>query len=114
DYDNAAPPALVTLARAGTELPAVLQATKTGMLFVLHRETGEPIFPVEERSVPPSNIPGEEAAPTQPFTVTPPPLSPHRLAADEAWGLTETDRRECLAALEGLRNEGIFTPPSLQ
>src|SRR6185295_15229558 len=62
DYDNASPPALVTLTRNGTALPAVIQATKTGMLFVLERETGRPIFPVEERAVPASDIPEEQAS----------------------------------------------------
>ena len=114
DYDNAAPPALVTLTRDGAEIPAVLQATKTGMLFVLNRETGEPIFPVEERSVPKSDIPGEEAAATQPFTALTPPLSPHRLAAVDAWGINDADREACRAVVDGLRNDGIFTPPSTQ
>ncbi len=68
DYDNASPPALVTITRNGTDVPAVVQATKTGMLFVLHRETGVPVFPVEERPVPASDIPGEQASRTQPFT----------------------------------------------
>jgi quinoprotein glucose dehydrogenase len=112
DYDNAAPPALVTLKRDSAEVPAVLQATKTGMLFVLNRETGVPIFPVEERRVPASDIPGEQAAVTQPFTVTTPPLSPHQLAASDAWGITDSDRLACRATFESLRNEGIFTPPS--
>ena len=72
DYDNASPPALVTVTRDGVRQPAVVQATKTGMLFVLHRETGQPIFPVDERAVPASDIPEEQASPTQPFTrVTP-------------------------------------------
>lgn len=112
DYDNAAPPALVTIARDGAEIPAVLQATKTGMLFVLHRETGEPLFPVEERPVPASDLIGEEASRTQPFTAALPPLSPHRFAAEEAWGMSEADRAACREVVEGLRNEGIFTPPS--
>lgn len=114
DYDNASPPALVTRTHNGAEIPVVLQATKTGMLFVLNRETGEPIFPVEERRVPASDIPDEEAAPTQPFTALIPPLNPHRLAAEDAWGITDADRLACRAALDGLRNEGIFTPPSVQ
>jgi quinoprotein glucose dehydrogenase len=114
DYDNAAPPALVMIRREGREIPAVLQATKTGMLFVLHRETGEPLFPVEERPVPRSTVPGEEAWPTQPFTAAIPPLSPHRLTAEEAWGPTPADREACRAMLAPLRNEGIFTPPSLE
>lgn len=111
DYDNAAPPALVTIRRDGEEIPAVLQATKTGMLFVLHRETGAPLFPVEERSVPASNIPGEQASPTQPFTTGVSPLSPHRFSVADVWGMNDEDRAACRAAIEPLRNEGIFTPP---
>ena len=114
DYDNASPPALVTLTREGKPVPAVLQATKTGMLFVLNRETGAPIFRVEERPVPASDIPREQASKTQPFTAVTPPLSPHRFTADQVWGLSEGDRAACRAAMEGLRNEGIFTPPSVQ
>ena len=110
DYDNAAPPVLVTLERDGREIPALLQATKTGMLFVLHRETGEPLFPVEERAVPRSAIPGEETSPTQPFSSIA-PLSPHRLSADEAWGVSDEDREACRAMIASLRNDGIFTPP---
>ncbi|HEX9727559.1 MAG TPA: pyrroloquinoline quinone-dependent dehydrogenase [Gemmatimonadales bacterium] len=111
DYDNAAPPALVTILRDGVEVPAVLQATKTGMLFVLDRETGEPLFPVEERFAPASRIPGEEASPTQPFTRAIALLSPHRLALEDVWGVSEEDRAACRAMIEPLRNEGIFTPP---
>lgn len=111
DYDNAAPPALVTIRRDGEDVPAVLQATKTGMLFVLHRETGEPLFPIEERPVPMSHIPGEQASPTQPFTTGIAPLSPHRFSLDEVWGVSEEDRAACRAAIEPLRNDGIFTPP---
>ncbi len=114
DYDNASPPALVTLTHDGKAVPAIVQATKTGMLFVLNRETGVPLFPVEERAVPASDVPREEAARTQPFTTVTPPLSPHRLSADEVWGVTEADREACRAVIRGLRNEGIFTPPSLQ
>ena len=112
DYDNAAPPALATVRRNGRDLPAVLQATKTGMLFVLHRETGEPLFPVEERPVPASDVPEETAWPTQPFTAVTPPLSPHRITPAEAWGATESDRAWCRERIATLRNEGIFTPPS--
>ncbi len=111
DYDNAAPPALVTLVRDGVEVPAVLQATKTGMLFVLHRETGEPLFPVEERRVPASRIPGEEASATQPFTSAIAPLSPHSFTLGEVWGTNDADIAACRSAIEPLRNEGIFTPP---
>ena len=114
DYDNASPPALVTIRRDGRAVPAVVQATKTGMLFVLHRETGEPLFPVEERLVPASTVPGERAWATQPFSSLP-ALSPHaRLDPDSVWGATAGDSAACRAAVRGLRNEGIFTPPSLE
>src|SRR5262245_23516135 len=88
DYDNASPPALVTVARDGKSLSAVAQATKTGMLFVLDRETGVPVFPGEERKVPASTVTAEEASPTQPFTTVTPPLSPHSFTADQAFGIT--------------------------
>jgi quinoprotein glucose dehydrogenase len=114
DYDNASPPALVSIARDGKTVPAVLQATKTGQLFVLHRETGVPIFPVEERPVPKSALPGEEASPTQPFTTITPPLSPHRFMPDDAFGTTPEGRAACRQMIAGLKNEGIFTPPSLE
>jgi quinoprotein glucose dehydrogenase len=114
DYDNAAAPALVTLARNGVETPAVLAVTKTGQLFVLHRETGEPIFPVEERPVPPSDVPGEDAWPTQPFTRDIAPLSPQSFAPGDVWGATEADRAACRDMVAGLRNEGIYTPPGLE
>lgn len=114
DYDNASPPAFVIGTRLGARVPMVLQATKSGMLFVLNGDTGRPIFPVEERAVPTSDIPLEEAARTQPFTTLTPPLSPHRLTIDQVWGITDADRAACRSAIEGLRNEGIFTPPSLQ
>lgn len=112
DYDNASPPALVDIEQNGKKIPAVLQATKTGMLFVLNRETGKPIFPVEERRVPASTIPLEEAWPTQPFTALTPPLSAHKFDPKEVWGVTKEDRKACKAAIKDLRNEGIFTPPS--
>jgi len=114
DYDNASPPLLTTTMQDGREVPVVLQATKTGMLFVLHRETGEPVFAVEERPVPASDVEGEFASPTQPFTAVTPPLSPHRYDASDAWGTSDEDREWCRAQLSGLRNEGIFTPPSTQ
>ncbi|MGH7497930.1 MAG: pyrroloquinoline quinone-dependent dehydrogenase [Gemmatimonadales bacterium] len=112
DYDNASPPALVTLHRNGRDVAAVLQATKTGQLFVLERDTGEPLFPVEERRVPPSDVPGEEAWPTQPASSGLPALSPQRLGPDDVWGPTDADRDACRARLAELRNDGPFTPPS--
>jgi quinoprotein glucose dehydrogenase len=114
DYDNAAPPALATITRNGKRMDVVLQATKTGQLFVLDRDSGVPVFPVEERPVPKSDIAGEQASPTQPFNTVIPPLSPQHLASDSAFGLTPADRDACSAQIRPLRNEGPFTPPSLQ
>jgi quinoprotein glucose dehydrogenase len=114
DYDVPAQPTLVTVRRDGVEIPAVAQATKVGHVFVLHRETGESLFPVEERPVPASDVPGEEAWPTQPFPVRPAPLVPQSLSPEDAWGLTPFDRAACRRKLEGLRSEGVFTPPSLR
>jgi quinoprotein glucose dehydrogenase len=114
DYDTAAQPVLATLQRNGVELPVVIAGNKTGNLYVLNRETGEPVFGVEERPVPKSDAEGEEASPTQPFPLAPPPLVPQRLSADDAWGPTPEDREACRAAMEKLRSGGIFTPPSVQ
>jgi quinoprotein glucose dehydrogenase len=114
DYDNASPPALATITLHGTRVPVVIQGNKTGMLFVLDRETGRPVFPVEERRVPASAIPGEEAALTQPFTTVIAPLSPHRFTVDDVWGISDADRAACRAAIAPLRNEGIFTPPDVK
>jgi quinoprotein glucose dehydrogenase len=114
DYDNASPPALVDVTSGGQRVPAVLQANKSGHLFVLHRETGAPLFSVEERPVPRSTIPGEEAWPTQPFTTTIPPLSPQSIRPDDAWGVDATEREACRTRMAALRNEGVFTPPSLE
>jgi quinoprotein glucose dehydrogenase len=111
DYDNASPPALVTVRRDGRDVPAVLQATKTGMLFVLNRDTGSPVVPVEERRVPASDIQGEIASPTQPFSSLP-SLVPTRMDPARAFGVDSADRAACRATIAGLRYEGIFTPPS--
>jgi quinoprotein glucose dehydrogenase len=114
DYDVPAQPTLFDLVRDGREIPAVVQATKMGMLFFFHRETGEPLFPIEERPVPASDVPGERASPTQPFPTRPAPLVRQRLSAEDAWGLTPWDRGACREAIAALRNEGIYTPPGLQ
>jgi quinoprotein glucose dehydrogenase len=112
DYDNASPPVLTTVTRAGRRVDVVLQATKTGMLFVLDRETGSPVLPVEERAVPPSAAAGEEAAPTQPFSSV--VLSPLTMRPDEAFGADSADRVACRAILAALRHDGPFTPPSVE
>jgi len=114
DYDTASPPLLATLRRNGDNVPVVMEGNKTGLLYVLNRDTGRPVFPVEERAVPPSDVPGEAASPTQPFPVAPPPLAPQRVSVEDAWGPTPADRETCRNWIRGLRNEGIFTPPSLR
>lgn len=114
DYDVPAQPLLTTVKRNGRAVAAVVVNTKMGHVFVLDRETGKPLFPVEERPVPPSDVPGEKASATQPFPVLPPPLHPHELSPDQAWGSDENERRACRDQIAALRNEGIFTPPSLK
>ncbi|SRR5579871_632366 len=114
DYDTAAQPVLGTLRRSGVETPVVIQGNKTGSLFVLHRETGAPIFGVEERPVPKSDVDDVETSPTQPFPLLPQALAPQRLTPDDAWGITTQDRDECRAQMKSLRSDRIFTPPSPQ
>ena len=115
DYDLAAQPALIEVVQNGENVPAVAQATKTGMLFILHRESGEPIYPVEERTVLQSDIPGEQSWATQPFVTKPPSLMPHgALSPEDAWGPTEETRAECRAVFEKHISKGIFTPPTQQ
>ena len=114
DYDIPAQPALITLMRNGREIPAVAVATKVGHLFVLHRETGKPLFPVVERPVPQNGVEGEQLSPTQPFPVKPRALAPQSLKPDDAFGLTEADKKACRDQIASLRNDGVFTPPSLQ
>ena len=114
DYDIAAQPALADVRRGGKLTPVVIAAAKTGSLFFLDRNTGRPLFPVEEVRVPASDIPGERASATQPVPVLPPPLVPTSLTPDDAWGITALDRLWCRDRIAGLRSEGIFTPPSLR
>jgi quinoprotein glucose dehydrogenase len=107
DYDNASPPALITVKGK----PALAVGSKTGNLFILDRLTGKPVFGVEERPVPKSDVPGEESSPTQPF-----PLLPKRFDADrfEPWGPTAEEQAWCADAISKLRYDGLFTPPSLK
>jgi quinoprotein glucose dehydrogenase len=114
DYDTAAPPLLAMLQHDGKSVPVVIQGNKTGFLYVLNRDTGVPVFPVEERPVPQSDVPGEVTSPTQPFPLAPPALVPQKLSADDAWGITVEDRTYCRDRMKNLRNDGLFTPPSLQ
>ena len=114
DYDNAAQPTLIDLEKDGEPFPAVIQATKTGMLYIFHRETGEPFFPIEERPVPQDGVPGEHLSPTQPFPVRPPPLVPHDFGPDDFWGITFFDKAQCKKKYAGARLGPIFTPPSIE
>src|SRR5712672_3618919 len=79
DFDSAAPPLLTTVHHDGKDVPVVIQGNKAGLLYVLNRDTGKPVFTVEERPVPQSDVPGEKTSPTQPFPLAPPPLAAHTL-----------------------------------
>jgi len=114
DYDIAAQPMLIDVEKKGKKIPAVAVGTKMGHIFILDRVTGKPLFPVEERPVPASDIPGEEAWPTQPFPVLPAPLGIQGLTKEDAWGLTEAERQEAEKRIVELRNKGPFTPPSYE
>lgn len=111
DYDVPAQPVLFDLKREGETIPAVAVGTKMGFLFVLHRETGEPLFPVEERPVPKTDVEGEASWPTQPFPTFLPKLGLHE---PKAWGLNDEARASAQERMDSLRFEGIYTPPSIQ
>jgi quinoprotein glucose dehydrogenase len=112
DYDVPAQPVLFTLRRAGASIPAVAIGTKMGHVFVLDRRDGKALFPVEELPVPASDVPGEQASPTQPFPPAAFRLAPESLSANDAFGVTESARATCRAQIAALRYEGVFTPPS--
>ena len=114
DYDLPAQPMLVEFEREGKSIAAVVQATRTGQLFIFDRDTGEPVFDVIERHVPRSDAPGIAASLTQPFPVTPALVSHAAVTPQDAWGLTFVDRGKCADLIGNYRSEGIFTPPSLQ
>jgi quinoprotein glucose dehydrogenase len=114
DYDTASQPMLIELDRDGKQVAAVVQLTKTGQVFVFDRESGKPLFPIEERAVPQDVVAGETPAPTQPFSSLPPLVSHAPVKPDDAWGLTFWDRSACRDRIAALKSEGIFTPPSLE
>ncbi len=113
DYDLPAQPGLYAVWRDGQAHDVVAQVTKTGHVFVLDRETGEPFLPVAELPIPVSDIPGERMSPTQPIPLRPAALVPSTANPGDAFGLTWFDKRACEKQFEELRAEGIFTPPSL-
>ncbi len=114
DYDLPAQPMLVDITRDGVKIPAVIQITKMGTVFTFNRETGEPLFPIEERPVPVSDIPGEMSSPTQPRAVKPEPFSRQSFTEDDVFGLTFWDRGKCRDEFRAMRYDGPFTPPSLK
>ncbi len=113
DFDVPAQPTLTQIARDGRQVPVVVQPTKMGLVFTLHRETGEPFFEVEERPVPQSSVPGEKTSPTQPFPVRPPPLVRTTLSAEEGWGPFGLGRADAQQRIAACYFEGMYTPPQL-
>jgi quinoprotein glucose dehydrogenase len=109
DYDVASQPVLLDYRGR----PAVAVTTKIGNVFVLDRVTGKPLHTVEERAAPKSDIPGEDAAPSQPMPAWS-AMVPQRITAADAWGVTAEMREWCRAKIESLRNDGLFAPPSLR
>jgi quinoprotein glucose dehydrogenase len=114
DYDVASQPILVDLDHDGARVAAVVQLTKTGQVFVFNRENGEPLFPIEERPVPQNVVAGETPSPTQPSSTLPHLVPDTPVTPDDAHGLTFWDRGKCRDMMQGLRSEGVFTPPSIQ
>jgi len=114
DYDLPAQPSLVTLLREGKPVPAVVQVTKTGFVFVFDRVSGKPLFDIEERPVPPSEVPGEQAHPTQPFPVKPPPFARQSFRREELTDVTEQSRAFCSKLLDGAEIGSLYTPIGLK
>ena len=111
DWDLPSQPSLVTVRRDGKPVPAVAQTTKTGFVFLLHRETGKPLFEVQEQPVPQGNIPGEYYSPTQPVPVKPPPFVRQAMTRDEITDVTPESRAECLEMVKDAYVEGpLFRP----
>ncbi len=115
DYDVGSQPTLANIMHDGKSVAAVIQATKTGFLFTFDRDTGAPLFPIEEKAVPQDAVPGEHPSPTQPFPAAPPALvRQSKITADDAWGVAWFDTRSCRKRIEAYRSEGIFQPPALR
>jgi glucose dehydrogenase len=115
DYDMPVPPILFDVVRDGRSIPALGAMTKMGMLFILDRVTGEPVYGVEERPVPKGKLPGEYYSPTQPFPIKPAPLSRLSFTMEDVARITpehEKACRELLGKYDGGRNRGAFTPAS--
>jgi quinoprotein glucose dehydrogenase len=114
DYDNATSPMLLTVRHDGKMVDVVAQAGKEGFVWVFKRDTGEPLWPIEERSVPRSDMPGEVTWPTQPFPTKPPPFARQSFTVKDLSPFMGPEEREQLAKqMEAARNQGLFTPPSV-
>jgi quinoprotein glucose dehydrogenase len=114
DYDVPAQPTLFQIPGVGGGRPGVIGLTKHGFMFLLDRETGAPLYPVEERPAPQGGVADELLSPTQPWPTHPGPLVPTRVTASDAYGFTPIDRRDCREKIAALHNDGLFTPPSLE
>ena len=114
DYDIPAQPGLHQVWRNGKRHDVVAQVTKTGHVFVLDRDSGEPFLPIEERPVPQGGVNGEVLSKTQPFPVNTPPVVSTRFDPSDAFGVTIWDKMACANTVKNLRHEGLFTPPSLE
>jgi glucose dehydrogenase len=115
DYDLPQAPKLLTLRQNGRAIDVVAQATKFGFIFVFDRKTGQPIFPIEERPVPQSDVPGEKSSPTQPFPTKPAPFARQSFTENDINPyLPEAEQETLRQRLRSARNDGLFTPPSLQ
>src|SRR5437016_5676097 len=115
DYDLPAQPTLSRIDTGAGPRDVVIQPTKQGFVFVLDRDTGKPVWPVEERAVPQGGAEGEQLSPTQPFPTHVPPLLSQQISADDVFGLIPFwERGACRAQVASARNDGLYTPPSTQ
>jgi len=114
DYDLAAAPVLMDIAVDGRPIKAVAQVTKHGFAFVLDRESGEPVWPIVERPVPQSTVPGEQTSPTQPFPSKPPAFESQGSTQDNLIDFTPELRREALEIVSRYTTGPLFTPPSIR
>ena len=114
DYDNPAAPNLLDVKVDGRRVKAVAQITKQGFVYTFNRITGEPIWPIEERPVPPSDVPGERASPSQPIPTRPAPFEYQGVSIDDLADFTPEIRAQAIDAIKGFRRGPLFTPPSLQ
>ena len=112
DRDLPAAPNLVTVTREGRRVDAVAQISKSGFVFLFDRQSGTPLFPIEERAVPPSDLPGEQAWPTQPFPLQPAPFARQTFAESDVTDLSPNAGAAALQRFRTLRWQGLFTPPS--